>query len=317
MKKRTILTLALLFFILNNSICYAGGISSVDKQSAYQSAIIYVSWGNYAEGLRLFEQAQNYSDSNSWANYCRGMLAIEAANEYEKTGYRNKAYASIESASHYFSLLPAALFPDRENLIRYCNARLNQLKGLLQPALDEYAEIDGTLDSYERSLNIYVPLPTQVPEKELPAYLPSIPANAAKKISTYLGPGSEYAEQHLIKINGDSEISICGREKDYFLMETKTENGKLRFWATTVWIMRSTNKQEPQIGAKSRKAIVLRDTKALMGPGEDYIASGITVKKGEKVLSFHSEGLYTMIEYHDEQTSKPIRLWVLSEDLSN
>lgn len=315
--KKIVLVLLLLSLILNNSVCYAGSGASVDKQTVYQSGIIYVSRGEYEEALRLLEQAQDYLDSNSWANYCKGMIAIEAANEYEKTGYREEAVASIEEAAYYFSMLPASLFPDGEKLKRYCSARLKQLQGLSQPAVNEYAKLFGILDSYERYKNGDIPLPTQVPKSKLPAFLPLIPAKALRRIATYLGPGNDYAEQTILLINGESNIFICGKEKNYFLMEATTPNGKLRFWAPNLRIARAENTPEPQIGAKSKKAIVLKETKAFMGPGEDYIESGIMIKKGEKVLSFDSEGLYTMIEYNDGQTSKLIRLWVLSEDLSN
>ena len=314
--KKTTLVFLLLLSILSNSICYASSIVSVDKQSAYQDALASADQGDYAEALRLFEKASHYSDSDSWADYCRGMLAIESADAYEKAGYRNKAQESIRHASDFFSRLPVSQFPDSERLKRYCNARQNQLKGLLQPALDEYAEIEGILDSSERKKNIYVPLPTQVPENVLPAFLPLIPAKAVKGISTYLGPGNKYSEHNLISINQDLDISICGREQDFFLIETISEKGKIRVWAPTVRIVRIEDKQEPQIGSKSRKAFILRDTKAFMGPGEDYIESEIVIKKGEKVLAFDAEGEYTMIEYSGSQTIKPVRLWIFSEDLS-
>ena len=316
MKKTALISLLLLSLLINNT-CYASSSLSVDKQSIYEEAILLVSWGEYAEALYLLEQAKNFSDSNKWADYCRGMIAIETANEYEKVGYRDKAISSLKDAVYRFSILPVSQFPDSEKLIRYCNARCNQLNGLFQPALDEYAELVGILDSYERMKNLYIPLPTQVPKNVLPAFLPLIPAKAVKKINTYLGPGNNYSEQNYIEINQDSDISICGREQDYFLIEIITENGKLRLWAPTLRIVRTEDKPEPQIGSKSRKALILRDTKTFMGPGIDYIESEIMIKKGEKVLAYDTEGEFTMIEYSGNQTIKSIRLWVFSEDLSN
>ena len=123
-------------------------------------------------------------------------------------------------------------------------------------------------------------------------------------------------KQDIVSINAESNISICGREKNFYLIETTKEDGKVRLWAPTVRILRDENKAEPQIGENSRRATVLNESEALMGPGEDYIKSGTKIQKGEKVIAFESEGLYTMIEYNDKQSLKPVRLWYLSEYLS-
>nr|MBQ4453926.1 hypothetical protein [Clostridia bacterium] len=317
MRRIVFTILLILFLIIACSNGFTDGIS-VDKQTVYQNATTYVTLGMYDNALNQFEQIKNYSDSNSWANYCRGMIAINDANLQESTGYIDKAIESIEKAYRYFVLLSGSKFQDSENLSRYCTARRFQLKGLLQSALDEYAELMGSLDSDERYFNIIggIPLPTQAPECKLSPSLPSIAAHSVQKIETYLGPGSVYLKQVIVSINVDSKIYICGREQNYFLIETIIDNGKIRLWAPTVRILRDENKSEPQIGEKSRKATVLKESEALMGPGEDYIKSGIIIKKGEKVISFESEGLYTMIEYNDKQSLKPVRLWYLSEYLS-
>ena len=318
MRRKVYTILLSLYIVITCSIGFSDSVS-LYKQTVYQRAITYVTLGMYENALNQFEQINNYSDSNSWANYCRGMIIIEDANRQESNGCIDLATKSIEKAYQYFILLSGSKFQDSENLSKYCTARQFQLKGLLQPALDEYANLMGTLDSDERYFNIIggIPLPTQAPDcVTLPAFFPTISAHSVQKIETYLGPGTDYLMQDIVTINEDSKIYICGREKNYFLIETTKEDGKIRLWAPTVRILRDENISEPHIGENSRKATVLEESEALMGPGEDYLKSGIFIKKGERVIAFESEGLYTMIEYNDKQSLKPIRLWYLSEYLS-
>ena len=283
MQRRVLTALLALFLIKSYSTGFADGVS-VDKQTVYQNATTYVMLGMYDNALNQFEQIKNYSDSNNWANYCRGMISIEDANRQESNGYINLAIKSIEKAYQYFKLLSGSKFQDSENLSRYCTARLYQLKGLPQPALDEFANLMGTLDSDERCFNIIggIPLPTQAPDCiPLPAFFPTIAAHSVQKIETYWGPGTDYLKQDIVSINAESNISICGREKNFYLIETTKEDGKVRLWAPTVRILRDENKAEPQIGENSRRATVLNESEALMGPGEDYIKSGTKIQKGE------------------------------------
>ena len=318
MRRIICVILLTILIVMSWPTCFADSVS-IDKQTVYQNAISYVALGKYENALIQFEQIKNYSDSNSWANYCHGMVLIEDANSQESSGYKYLAYKSLEKAYHYFVLLSESKFQDSENLSRYCTARQFQLKGLPQPALDEYANLMGTLDSDERYFNIIegIPLPTQAPDCILlPSFFPSIAAHPVQKIDTYYGPGTEYIKQDIVLINADSIIYICGREKNYFLLETQIEDGKIRLWAPTIRILRDEDKSEPQIGEKSRQATVLNEAEALMGPGEDYLKSGMIIKKGEKIIAFDSEGPYTMIEYNDKQSLKPVRLWYLTEYLS-
>lgn len=119
-----------------------------------------------------------------------------------------------------------------------------------------------------------------------------------------------------IYINAESPICICGQEKGYYLLETTDKSDKIRFWGPALRFMRDEYQEIPQIAQKSRTAYILADAEARMGPGDDYLKAGISLKKGEKVTAFESEGFYTMIECKDARTSKPVRLWFLSEYLS-
>ena len=317
MKKRfcTLLLLLFSFAYLGNGMAAS---LSVDKQSVYQRATNYVALGLYEKALEQFEQIKGFSDSNSWANYCRGMVAIQTADTLEGSGHIKEAGIALEKASQYFSLLSALQFNDSEQLYKYCNARRFQLGGLKQPALDEFKNLSGVLDSDERFFAILnnIPLPTQAPIEEIASPLPQIACHAAKRVDVFWGPGNEYLKNNKIQINAESSLCICGQEKSYYLLETTGKDGKIRIWGPTVRIVRDVDQEVPQIGKKSRSVYVLADAEARMGPGEDYIRSGIQLKKGEKVTAFEDEGRYTMIEYKDMNVSKPIRVWFPTEYLS-
>ena len=274
--------------------------------------------GMYQSAADEFSKIPGYADSGSWKYYCLGMADIETANDSERAGYISDAISRIESASRYFDLLAGIGFENSEALKQYCSARNYQLKGLTQTALDIYASLLGVLDSGERYWSIVegTPMATQAPIQSHPPLFTPIAAHANRKTAIYFGPGDNYLTQEITSINADTKLSICAREGSYYLVEIKISSGKLRAWAPTIRITRDEDKTEVKIGEKPQNAKVINDAEALLGPGQDYLRSGYTLKKGTAVVAYESEGLYTMIQYKDTKRGKLVRLWLLTGNLS-
>ncbi len=120
------------------------------------------------------------------------------------------ARKKVKKAWQYFDPLPAGFNENKEQLILYCRARLNELSGEFQKAIDLYNGLNGIEDSMERfdrlCDNIYPNL------DEWPIYLEVIrvPAHANKDIKTYLGPGINYMKQTVVQVGSDTVIHICG-----------------------------------------------------------------------------------------------------------
>lgn len=313
MKKMNIIAAFCLLFFLTciETAAKATGIS-IDKQGTYNKAIILVEQKEYTKALDEFLKIPDYKDSASWNYYCKGMIEIESANQLETDGYIDEAKPHIEKAAQYFLLLSQTEFEDSKKLSLYCSARQYELQRLHQKALDIYSTLLGVLDSDARYLRISNKeyLPTQAPKAIQPEMLDAIPAVFTKKIQTYWGPGSNYSKQDVLPINAEMEIYICGRENNYFLVEAKWENAKVRFWAPTLRINRSIDKQEQQVGVNPQYMYLTTDAVSYWGPGKDYLETGIIIDKGCRVTAYEAEGEYTMIEYSSVDNKSLMRMWV-------
>lgn len=316
MIKRT----GILFFlavILLFSISSSASDVALDKATIYQRAMLLYKHGDYQKAADEFSQIAGYSDSGSWKYYCLGMAEIDNANGYEKSGHLNQADECIVRALRYFEALANSEFENSAKLKEYCSARRYQLKGLKQSALDLYAGLLSVLDSGDRYWAIINdnPLPTQAPVHDVPPVLPLIPAHASRRTPTYLGPGDQYAEQTYVSVGAEMAVGICGREDGYYLIEIETAAGRLRAWAPTIRIRRDADQMETQLSGNTKSARLSAATEPRLGPGEEYISSGMSLKEGTPVTVFGSEGLYTMIEYKGSAAEKPVRVWVPTSQL--
>ena len=316
MIKRTFVIFFTILLVLVGSRGLASDVS-IDKATVYQRAILLKNHGDYQKAADEFSRIPGYADSKKWNYYCLGKIDIENATEYENAGYISDAENMIINAARYFELLAKVGFEDSGAIKKYCSARRYELKCMDQPALDAFAELLGVLDSDDRYWRIIngPPLPTQAPINTLPAMLALIPAQVSRKAPTYYGPGDRFLEQTGISVNAGIPVSICGREGSYYLIEMTTDAGKLRTWVPTIRIKRDDKQTEAQIGKNQKNAKIPKTSEALLGPGRDYISSGITLNEGISVTALEAEGLYTMIEYKDGLSGKSLRMWFPTSQL--
>ena len=313
MKKPGFLIILFIIMILLAGSVPASGAES-DQKSDYQKGIAFFMERNYQRALEQFEQLGTYEDSSLWRIYCQGFLDIMRAGELEEQGYLKEGRLYLENAREIFHMLAAQKFEDSVNMELYCIARGYHNRGMTQAALDGYSAIAGTMDSIDRYWRIKngPPYPTQAPSKQLPEKLNAIPAHAKREVSAFFGPGTAYRTQRIAVVNSRSDISICGREGNFLLIEVVTENGILRCWVSNVYIEKDAEGKETEI--KSSGTAYLRQTAAgLYGPGDGYINSGISVPKGARVTVFFAEESYTMIEYTPPGESRAVRLWIPTE----
>ena len=298
--------------------CVAASIS-VPKQEIYENGKLLVVLKQYEEALQRFEQLGSYQDCIKWKYYCEGMISIYKASEKESGGCISEAKQLIETAYQRFRMLSSNKFENSEQMEVYCTARLYELKGLNQSALDLYASLLGTEDSDERYLRLLdgIPLPTQAPNCETGIQmLPAIPAHTNRSIEALMGPGSDYAKQKHVSLKTETPCFICAKEGNYYLIDLTTEIGKIRCWVSTLRIQRDENKKEPEIGKKKRNGYMLEPQNGLYGPGADYAESGTLIPAGTKILVYDAEGSYTMIELYSLDENALMRLWVPTDSIS-
>ena len=316
-KMLVVLICLALLSLVNNSFASSG--IGQNKQIIYENGKSYFVLNKYEEALQQFQQISDYRDSISWKYYCEGMISIEMANEKESGGCLSETKKLIENAYQRFRILSANQFEESEKLEIYCTARLYELKGLYQSALDLYATLIGIADSDERYFRIIngIPLPTQAPNYDSTVpFLPLIPAHVNKTTETFMGPGSNYQSQKLVSLTTGTSCSIVAREGYYYLVELTTEYGKIRCWTYTLRIERDENKQEPEIGKNKRNGYMLESKKGLYGPSVDYVESETIIPAGTKIIIYESEGLYTMVEFQPIGENALMRLWVPTESIS-
>ncbi len=317
MKKMTALLLSLLLLL---PLCVPPALASatLDAQAVYETARVYVQLGMLQEALSEFQRIPSYADSLHWSYYCSARLALQEADTLEASGYLVRAEEKINEASRVFAPLAASQFEDTEKLVTYCSARLYQLRGLRQYALDLFQQLFGVLDSDRRYFDLIngVALPTQAPDDVLSPVLTSYPAQAAGKIKAYAGPGSGYTTVPGIRLQEGTALRVCAKDGAYYLNEAETKKGLVRFWTVDYKITPESALPElPVLSPYGEEGFVMKDAAALLGPGEGYRDAELVLKRGTKVTAFLQEDLYTMIEYQAEGAKKKTRVWVLTECL--
>ena len=315
MLKRAALLIALIILITVFMGPDALPEALIDCENIYEKGIAFFNNGYYQKALEQFEQIGGYEDSSSWRMYCEGFVELTNAGDLEEQGYIKEALVHIVNARRLFSLLAAQEFRDSANMKKYCAAREYQNQKMTQPAIDTYATIAGTLDSWQRYLDLIEgkAYPTQAPHAVRPEKLVCIAAHAVKEITAYQGPGIAYRIQRSVVVNSVTEMSVCGREGEYYyLIEIVTERGRIRCWVPKLYIVRDAAGKETEIKAE-RTAYLIQTAEGLYGPGEGYLKSDISVPKGAKVTTFIAEENYTMIEYTPPGEGGAVRLWVLTE----
>ena len=289
-----------------------------DKALTYDKALAFVNlFDDYETALDLFTQLGSYKDSPNWKMYCMGKVAINNANELEMKGYISEAKEKIVQAVSYFEFLsPIDFNGNSKKLYIYCTARLDEYgsQEISQAALDKFATLIGTEDSMERYIRLSqgIPLPTQAPYS---IALPHIAAHASQSVDTYWGPGKRFLRQEIIQVNQYTELSICGKEGDYYLIEAETGKGKIRCWALARKIQKDSSDRESRIGTNGWRSTLNQTTSAYYGPGEQYLKTGFYVRQGTMVTAYDSEGKYTMIECDAPNSDSSVRIWVSTDCL--
>ena len=297
----------------------AAAVSSVDDiKTLYEEGMTMVMLGDYEEAQTFFAQAGNYADAAAWQYYCDGMVHIAEADRWESQGQLHWAEESIQEAKQSFLLLKGMEFQDSAQLYSYCQARLYELRGLLQKAEDLFSTLLGTLDSGDRYLHIVqgVSLPTQAPEKEEVPCLESVPAHAGKHIVAYRGPGTAYAVENTVYIDSRSVFSVCGKAKNWYLAEmTQTRGRRIRFWLPSVSVVRDRDSGVKELDMYGRKAHLVKEQKAFAGPGSEYVTA-MRLPSGTELVVFIAEGQYTMAECVDPSTGEKRVVWVETDSVS-
>lgn len=312
-----IITAVFLFFC--ETLGHAASIDgSLDKKTIYDNGKFYLSIGDYESALTCFERISGYADSASWKYWCQGMLEIEAADSLEEEGYLDQARAHIETATRFFTLLAGTAFEQSARYLQYCKARVFELKSLRQAALELYVNLFDILDSDVRYLRLIsgISLPTQAPYFTLQPVLTGFPAHALRKTEVYQGPGREYARQTLININADMPLAVIASDGDFYLIETTEASEKIRCWIPKLRVLRDSQEELPQSPQKGKACCLIKQAETLYGPDETYKKTGGFIKAGARVTAFLEEGEYTMIEYLPADKTEFVRVWVLTESLS-
>ena len=315
MKKRKNFFASIFIFVMCVTVAISALAVSIgtDYQTLYNDGLQYMEFGLYDEAAAKFEACGSYSDASSWKYYCMGMSLLVTATELENQGNREKALENIEQAEDYFDLLNGMSFADSAQIAVYCDGRRNELKNLNQTALDIYATVTGVLDAGERFLRLSkgIYLPPEVVQYTLPEKLPDTGGYIQRTMTTYSGPGSGYKSEGSVPVN--AAVRICGKEDDYYLIEY--ENARMWINKVRVIDIEDGKRITDLSGQKGRKVTVMKDSKLQKGPGTEYKATDLTVKKGQKVMAYLSEDAYTMIEYQLSD-GKQIRAWILTENLT-
>lgn len=324
MKRRIIYSVLTITFA---TLCLFRALASsaaLDSASVYERAKSYVSFGLYEDALDQFEQI-TYKDSSSWQDYCKAMISISRANSFEHDGYISNAIDEIKNAKKQLNPLANISFENSEELYEYCTVRSDELSGLIQQAIDGYSRVYDVLDSaerYHRLINGAL-LPTQAPDPnpESPVLTPYL-FRANRNLIPYAGPGASYGEIEGISITVDTDVWVCaierGKSGTYYMSETDTERGKIRFWAVDFRldpVDMDMKYNLPEIGPNPRNAVVLEDAEALFGPGDSYCNAGLIIPKGTKATAFDEEGAYTMIEYVQSRDDSLMRVWIRTNSL--
>lgn len=304
----------------------AAASTSVDAASVYKQAKNYAELGAYEEALTKFEQISRYKDSRSWQDYCKAMIDISQANGLEEEGYLSDAKDKIMSAMSFFRPLANMSFEDSEKLYEYCSVRIAELGMLTQQAIDGYSKLYDVMDSadrYRRLIN-HVLLPTQAPSrKQLPSMLKTYAFRADRSVTPFQGPGSGYETFSNLRIDPNTDVGVCaverGKYSTYYMAETKTNRGKIRFWVMDLRLIplnEGQNDRLPEICKNPRNTFLSEAAEALLGPGESYCKANVIIPKGMKVTAFEAEDAYTMIECASGKKDKLMRVWVRTDCLA-
>ncbi len=295
--------LVYLIWLLLMSITVSAFASSVsvDKASAYSRGMEYFELKLYSQATEQFLRASGYKDSESWKLYSEAFDELRMADLDQEQGYRSSARAHIDKASGNFLILAAQQFQDSESMRVYCSARLYELDDMQQSAIDLYSQLPGTHDSISRFIRLRggYASPTQAPLQTFPPKIEGVPAHAERSITTYLGPGSQFMRQTIASVNSHTELSILGEYEGHYFIEVKTETGYLRCFALKTYILRDGTGLIKTLQSNTN-AILLQNTEGFLGPGEDYLQSGVTIPAGTRVQVLNVEETFSMIEFTPE-----------------
>lgn len=296
-----------------------------DRSKNYNLAVSFAKSGMYDEALTLFSGLKTgspYKDSHYWYGYCFAMVKINEADDFQWKGYVEEAEKALNEAKDWFSVLETVKFENAEQMRAYCEARMNYLKGMLQTAIDAFHDLYGVRDAwdYYQMLKENKALPTQAPKARYPDVLVGIPAKATKQINVYYGPGIDYKRITELTVNADSEIYLCAsytsNGNKWYLMETQTEKGKLRFWTLGEGrIYRSEDKSEPTVMKDGRETTLKTDAEVRFGPGEEYVAGAAVLPRQTVVTAYEGEGKYTLVSYKLSDADKTVCAWLPSDCL--
>ena len=265
-----------------------------------------------------------------WRDYCAAMVSLDEADIYEAQGYlkeseeeNRSALSCILYAKELFAILETVEFEDAKDMHVYCEAREYELLPLNQKAEDLFSTIPYTRDAKARlaRINSGEPLPTQTPVHREAALLNTVRAEVSKQVTVYLGPGKDYEKLAGVLINAESTLYICGSYEDktssWYLMETETDQGRVRFWcARNGYVYPLEDGTVQPVMKNGKNAYINTASEVLEGPGEGYRSTEIHLERNTKVKCYHTEGAYTMIEILHPLTGKKLCGWVLTNHLN-
>ena len=223
--------------------------------------------------------------------YNSGMQYLQEADKNETAGRYHQAAEQVEQALTLFRVLANSKFEDSENLVIYCRARVYELQGMRQKALDLYETLPNIYDSSRRYLNLSGKSrePTAKPEDLL-----LIPAKAYKETDLYAGPGFSYLQEDM-KVSEKDELWIAGQYEDWYLLEFASGDMRARAWAQKFRIGRD-EETEPPVFEKTEGKIA-QEVIPAYGPGVDYRQREETLTSGTAVLKMAEDHGYTLVEY--------------------
>ena len=292
------------------------------RTDAYDEGIVCMELGDYAEAAEAFAQAGDYQDSADRMNYCKGKAYLRKADDYEAIGYLDpEAVTLVQAAGECFRRCG---FEDFEALCLYCEAREYELMGLYPVAVRKYAELKGSYDAADRYTRLnrgeylknvsHEPVENVLgePAEEVPEVI-FVQAQAFKDTPVYAGPGLDYLKEETIPVRADTAIVIVGQENRWYLLETETEDGKVRVWAQGYRIERLDSMEPVTYAQQDETFTVPAETEMRYGPGEEYRSRGILLAAGETVTVWHRENGYLLVGKEAGDGQPPVRGWIPAE----
>lgn len=145
-------------------------------------------------------------------------------------------------------------------------------------------------------------------------------ALATMRVSTRLGPGTQYEDMGTYPLDG-KEVTVITTAYDQNLVEwvqieIQGKSGHRRLYTGMKRFDKSSfpslDNESDTVGYEAK---VSRDTQAYYGPGSGYDRHKYKVTRGEVVQVVYTEGDYAMIDYTPKDTDQQTRCYVLLNDL--